>query len=256
VELARKTLGSLSGRNVMIVGAGKAGELSAKALLAAGASHVLIANRTDARSKDLAQDIGGTAIPLSSLPVKLAEVDVVITGTGAREPVITAQAVRSAVALRNGAPLLLVDIAMPRDVEPSVAAIPGVYLYNMEQLQEVAQANLRQRHTEASKVDSIVDTTTDRLTSWWRSQSALPTIKDLGDTAETVRQQEVGRALRKLPHLSDDDVQTVEKMSQAIVKKLLHHPLLSLKETPEDSEFAAALRRAFNLRKEHQDGST
>ncbi len=255
VELARKTLGSLSGRNVMIVGAGKAGELSAKALLAAGASHVLIANRTDARSKDLAQDIGGTAIPLSSLPVKLAEVDVVITGTGAREPVITAQAVRSAVALRNGAPLLLVDIAMPRDVEPSVAAIPGVYLYNMEQLQEVAQANLRQRHTEASKVDSIVDTTTDRLTSWWRSQSALPTIKDLGDTAETVRQQEVGRALRKLPHLSDDDVQTVEKMSQAIVKKLLHHPLLSLKETPEDSEFAAALRRAFNLRKEHQDGS-
>ncbi len=255
VELARKTLGSLSGRRVMIVGAGKAGELSAKALLAAGASHVLVANRTDTRSQELARSIGGTAIPLSSLPSMLAEVDVVITGTGAREPVITVQAVRAAVARRNGAPLLLVDIAVPRDVEPSVASIPGVHLYNMEQLQEVARANLRQRRTEVTKVDSIVDTAADRLMSWWRSQSVLPTIKDLSDTAETVRQREVSRALRKLPHLSNKDVQTVEKMSQAIVKKLLHHPLLSLKETPEDKEFTAALRRAFNLREEHQDGS-
>ena len=255
VELARKTLGSLSGRRVMIVGAGKAGELSAKALLAAGVSQVIVANRTDARARDLARAIGGTTIPLASMPVKLAEVDVVITGTGAREPVITAEAVRSAVARRNGVPLLLVDIAVPRDVEPSVAAIPGVHLYNMEQLQEVARANIRQRRTEVAKVDSIVDAATVRLMSWWSSQSVLPTIKDLGDTAEKVRRQEVSRALRKLPDLSAEQVRTVEKMSQAIVKKLLHHPLLSLKETPEDSEFTAALRRAFNLPEEHKDGS-
>ncbi len=255
VELAREALGSLSGRRVMIVGAGKAGELSARALLDAGASHVLVANRTEAHSQELARSIGGTAISLSALPSKLAEVDVVITGTGAREPVITSKAVQAAVARRNGVPILLVDVAVPRDVEPSVAAIPGVRLYNMDQIQEVAQANLRQRRTEVAKVDSIVDATADLLMSWWRSQSVLPTIKDLGDTAETVRQQEVSRAVRKLPHLSDEDIQTVEKMSQAIVKKLLHHPLLSLKETPEDSEFTAALRRAFNLREEDQDGS-
>jgi len=247
VGLAKQVLGSLKGRRVLIVGAGKAGMLSARALLGSGAAEAFVSNRTDQRSRELAADIGGTVIPFSSLGNVLTQVDVVVSGTGATEPVISFEHIARAMERRANAPLLLVDIAVPRDIEPAVAGIPGVHLYNIDRLKYLAQSNLHQRRFEVVRVEEIVEEAVGQLVSWWRSLPILPTIKEIQRSAEEVREKELARALRDLSHLGAEDRQTVEMMSRAIVKKLLHHPFRSMKDTPGDEEYVAVVRRLFNL---------
>jgi glutamyl-tRNA reductase len=247
VGLARQVLGSLKGRRVLIVGAGKAGLLSARALLGSGAAEAFVSNRTDQRSRELAADIGGTVIPFSSLGDVLPQVDVVVSGTGASEPVISFKDIERAMERRANTSLLLVDIAVPRDIEPSVAGIPGVHLYNIDRLHGVAKSNLHQRCSEVEKVERIVEEAVGNFVTWWRSLPVLPTIKEIQQAAEDVRERELARALRDLSHLGPEERQTVEMMSRAIVKKLLHHPFRSLKDTPEDEEYVATARRLFNL---------
>ena len=247
VGLAKQVLGSLKGRRVLIVGAGKAGMLSARALLGSGAAEAFVSNRTDQRSRELAADIGGTVIPFSSLGKVLTQVDVVVSGTGATEPVISFEHIARAMERRADAPLLLVDIAVPRDIEPTVAGIPGVHLYNIDRLKYMAQSNLHQRRSEVKRVEEIVEEAVGQLVSWWRSLPVLPTIREIQQAAEEVRERELARALRDLSHLGDEERQTVEMMSRAIVKKLLHHPIRSMKDTPGDEEYVAVVRRLFNL---------
>ena len=253
VELARKVLGSLQGHRALIVGAGNAGKLSAKALLGAGAAEVFVINRTDHRSLDLASNIGGRAIPFSSLENTLAEVDVVVSGTAAKEPVISLDAVESAMTLRQGSPLLMLDIAVPRDIDPSVAGIHGVYLYNIDQLHAAARSNHLHRHAEVEQAEQIVAQEMDRFMEWWRTLIVIPTLRELLQTAERVRQLEMDRVFRKLSHLSLGDQQTVEMMSRALIKKLLHHPLLSLKEMAEDEGHIETIRHVFHLSERNGD---
>jgi glutamyl-tRNA reductase len=250
VELARQTLGTLEGRRVLVVGAGKIGALSAKAFLGSGAASLTVVNRSLDRSQDLAAALGGTALPFSSLEDALSSVDVVVSGTTATDTVIPADMVRRAMAQRKGAALLLVDIAVPRDVSPEAASVPGVHLYNVDDLTAIAQRNMDLRSAEIESVERILDEELDKFEAWQASLLVQPTIRAIHQEAEDVRRREVNEALRKLAHLSKADQDVVDALSRVLVNKILHTPFQTLRETPQDEAYITSVRRLFRL----QDG--
>lgn len=247
VDLARRIFGSLQGRRVLVVGAGEAGTLTARVLRGAGATSLFVTNRTFQRSLELAVTIGGTAIPFHSLSEALAEMDVVVSSTSAGTPIILSETLRGVLAQRNGDPLLLIDIAVPRDIEPAAASLPGVHLYNIDDLQALAQRNLHRRLGEVQRAESIVEGEVERLRSWWRTLPALRVLRQVHRSGEDLRQRAMARALRRMSHLTPEDRGTIEKMSRAILKGLLHDPILSLKEGAEDRAFLESVRRLFGL---------
>ena len=246
VELARHILGDLRDATVLLVGVGDAGKLASQALVNSGVSQVCVTNRTYWRSQDMAQELGAVALPFDQLEETLGHVDIVISCTGSPGYIITADACRSAVHHRNSNPLFLMDIAVPRDIDPAVADIPGVHLYDIDDLEAVSESNRLERQQEAAKVEAIIGEETSGFLRWWDSLSVVPTIATLRQRAEEIRQREVARALRRLPDLDEEEQQRIEAMSRAIVKKLLHHPITSLRER-RDMEDARSLHRLFKL---------
>jgi glutamyl-tRNA reductase len=247
VGLARRLFGGLEGRRVLVIGAGEAGKLTALTLRERGVASVTVVSRTYQRAFHLAQSLQAGVRPWEEMQAALTEADVVISASGAPGIVLDAPLVAQAMAGRDGRPLLLLDIAVPRDIDPEAGRLPGVALYNIDALQEAAEANLNRRAGEAGKAEAIVETEVRRFWGWWHSLAVLPTIRELSQAAEALRRQEVQRALQELSDLSPEGRRTVERMSQALVKKLLHHPIRSLKETPQAEQDAATVRRLFRL---------
>lgn len=251
VELARRSLGTLRGRVILVVGAGKVGELTTKALLHAGADRILIANRTYAHAADLASRFVGGA-EVAAVPSFTAEVvalaDAVLSSTGAPDPILTADTVRQAMDMRPLRPLLLVDLAVPRDVDPEAARVGGVTLYDIDDLKAVCDTNSAQRRREASRAEDIVAEELDVFQRWWDGLRVVPTIAALRDRAEAVRRAEVRRAFRKLGALSDDQRAVVEALTTSIVNKLLHQPTARLKAADGSAvDYDAAVRELFDL---------
>ena len=245
VELARRTLGRLEGAHGLVVGAGEAGRLAAQALQNAGISRLTVMNRTEGRAAELAMDLGGAAVlPLDDLQSALAECDVVISCTGSPDYVVTHADVAGAA--RGGRPLLLLDAALPRDIDPWVSEVAGVTLADMSDLDRVAEVNRQRRQEEAARVEAIVEEEVTRFHEWWDSLRVVPTLVDLREQAETLREQELERALRRLAHLTEADQETVAALSRALVNKLLHHPVTRVKAEgrPEDIQ---TLRWLFRL---------
>lgn len=247
VALARRVLGDLAGCTVLVVSAGESGKLAAKSLVGSGASRVLVTNRTYQRACELAARLEGEAVPFEGLPGALAMADIVISATGAEAFVLGVEEVGAAIAARNGRPLLLIDIAVPRDVDPRVRELAGVHLYDIDDLQGVSHANLRQRAREVHKVEAIVEEEVERFGAWWRSLEVVPTIVALRQRAEAIRREEVERTLRRLTHLSPRDQGRVEAMAMAIVNKLLHRPIARLKEREAGQRYTEAVRSLFDL---------
>ena len=246
VELARKVFGHLDGRPVLLVGAGETAELAARSLAEEGGCRLVVANRTLERGRQLAARFGGEAIPLAELPEALARCDVVIASTGAGRPLITAAMVRAAMRRRRGRPLLLVDIAVPRDVEPGAGRLDGVFLYDIDDLQSVVEANLRLRREEAARVEAMVDDEVRQFEGWLHSLDVVPLIRSLRAKAEAMRQEELARALRKLPHLSERDRQVIDGLTRLIVNKLLNDPMVRLKEAVAGGHGPVYLDEAFS----------
>lgn len=245
VELARRTLGRLDGMHGLVVGAGEAGRLAALALQNAGIGRLTVMNRTPHRAAELAEDLGGAGVlPLDDLSDALAEHDVVISATGSPDYVVTRADV--AVASRGGRPLLLLDAALPRDVDPAVRDVAGVTLADMSDLDRVAEVNRQRRRQEAARVETIVEDEVTRFHAWWDTLKVVPTLVDLREQAESLRERELERALRRLSHLTDADQETVAALSRALVNKLLHHPVTRVKAEgrPEDIQ---TLRWLFRL---------
>src|SRR5213083_1060080 len=198
VELAKKIFAGLARKAVLLVGAGKMGELAARHLVEQGAFPVYVVNRTWARAQEMARALSGTALPWDELETALAGVDIVITSTGAAEPVITRAAVQRVTNGRRARPLFFVDIAVPRDVEPGVDSLGGVYRYDIDDLKQVVDANIRERRREAHRAEAIVDREVAKFLARLGDVEVIPTIVSLRERLEAIRSGEVKRTLGRL----------------------------------------------------------
>ena len=229
VELARQVFGDLDGCRALVVGAGEMGELTVRTLVDHGVGVVAVANRTLAHATALADRFGAEAVSLEGVVPSLATSDIVITSTDAPGYVFDRSELTSAMAAREGRPLFIIDIAVPRDVNPNVRGLDDVHLYDIDDLKALCDLNREGRQRETHRVQRIIDAEVDRFCDRWRARQAVPTIVALRDQAERARQAELAEALSKLRHLSDADRATVDALTRAIVAKLLHRPTIALK---------------------------
>jgi len=246
VELARKIFGSLRERNVLIVGAGKMSELAAKHLVRNGARATVLGGRTFLRAEELAAALGGRAVPFEGLRGELAKADIVISGTSASGLVIHREDVEAA---RQGRqrPLFLIDIAVPRDIEAAVRKLDGVFLYDLDDLKSVAEANLRERQKEATAAEAIVEDEVLDFLSWEKTLDVTPLITALRHRAEAIRREELARARKRLGPLSPEQEAALEAATSAIVNKLLHAPTTQLKELAKNGHPAGAMEMVRKL---------
>jgi glutamyl-tRNA reductase len=247
VELAKRTLKKLSERTVLVVSAGDSGKLAAKTLLDGGVSNIVVTNRTYAKARALAEDLGGEAVPFDRLLEAVERADIVISATEAEGHILNYDDVRSVMAARKSRPLLLIDIAVPRDIDPRAREVTGVHLYDIDDLQNVAEANMKQRAGELDKVEEIIDEEIARFNTWRHSLEVLPTIAALQQRAEASRLSELERTLKRL-NLSPDDQRRIEAMTSAIVKKILHRPISHLKINGNGHHYSDAVRALFDLK--------
>ena len=231
VELARKIFTGLHGKAVLLVGAGKMGELAARNLVEQGAFPIYVANRTASRAQEMARALSGTAVPFDELPMALASVDIVITSTGAPEPVISREMVQRIVHGRRARPLFFIDIAVPRDVEATVGTLDDVYCYDIDDLKQVVDSNLRERAREAQRAESLVEREVAKFRARLSDVEVIPTIVSLRERLEGIRSGEVRKALARLPEASPETRAAMEALSTAIVNKVLHAPITKLRES-------------------------
>jgi glutamyl-tRNA reductase len=241
---------TLTGSRILVLGAGEMGDGMAVALAAAGASEVLVANRTRSRAQALATRIGGRAVAFEELASALVEVDLLLTSTGAPEPLLTADDLLPVLAARDGRRLLIVDVGMPRDVDPGVRALEGVTVLDLGDLRAFARAGLEERRREVARVNGIIDEEVEAYLSEALARQAAPVVAALHARAEEIRQGELERFRNRLDALDPRQRETVEALTRGIVAKLLHEPSVRLKDaagTPRGERAAEALRSLFDL---------
>jgi glutamyl-tRNA reductase len=260
VALARKIFGRLQGRRVLVVGAGEISTLTAQHLKTQGVGDIAITSRTAAHAEALATAVGGRAAPWSTLAAELGAADIVITATGSQRPIITRAHIEAVTGRRRPDPLFIIDIAVPRDVEPSVSEIEQVFLYNVDDLQSIVQENLSRRGAEIQQAEAIVSEEVSRFAAWQRSRAAIPTVVALRQRFETIRRTELERLEGKLGALPPEARVRVDEITRLIVEKLLLEPTLQLKALPDEETqvaYTEAINRVFRLRdSETGDGAT
>ncbi|MEP0203389.1 MAG: glutamyl-tRNA reductase [Halioglobus sp.] len=229
VDLAGHIFSDLSQCNALLVGAGETIELVTRHLLEAGVARIVIANRTLGKARELAQQFGAEAVLLSEIPEQLMDADIVITSTASQLPILGKGAVEQAVKARKHRPMLMVDIAVPRDIEAQVGELPDVYLYSVDDLREIVDQNLKSRQSEAGKADLIIADGVAALTEEIRSLLAVDSVKEFRQMAEQVREQELDRAMRAIAR-GDDPQQVVAQLARGITNKLIHAPTKGLKQ--------------------------
>jgi glutamyl-tRNA reductase len=250
VSMASERLGGLSGARILLLGAGDMGESMAVALAGAGASEVLVANRTWDRAVALAARVGGRAVELGGLLDALREVDVLLTSTGAPAVVVDRTELVPVIEARDGRPLLVVDIAMPRDIDPSVGELPGVTLLDLDDLRSFAEVGRDRRRKEVTRVRAIVAEEVARFLDRDSARAVVPAISALRDRAELIRGDELVRFRGRLEGLDARQREAVEALTKGIVNKLLHEPTVRLKDaagSTRGERLAAALRDLFGL---------
>ncbi len=251
VELARKIFGELSQRTAMLAGAGEMAELAAKHLAANGIARILVASRAMENAQRLARDFEGRAVPLDSLHQHLSEIDILICSTAAPTYILQMDQVRDILRSRKHRPIFLIDIAVPRNIDPRVNELENVYLYDMDDLQHVLKTNMEERRKELKKAEEIVQEEVRQFLHWLSTLDLVPTIVSLRDRAEKIRKHELDKAMSLLKtSLGPDQEKVLEAMSRAIVNKILHKPIKEMKlaEKHGDSEgLMAVVRRLFSL---------
>jgi glutamyl-tRNA reductase len=246
VELAKKVFDTLEGRTILVVGAGKMSELTAKHLVSQGVRSVLVANRTFERAQELAEKFEGTAIPYETLFERMREADIVISSTSAPGYVIDKTQVAGVMKGRRS-PLFLIDIALPRDVDPAVNDLSNAFVYDIDDLNGVVNSNLEERMREARRAEAIIDEEIATFEAWIESLEVVPTIAAIRAAAEQVRAEEYAKAVKRLGSLSAKDMATVEALSQAIVSKLLHAPTARLRDAAAEKDGYAQVEAARML---------
>jgi glutamyl-tRNA reductase len=236
--LAAQVFGDLDGSRIAIVGAGKIGTLAAKRLLKRGAELTFVANRTTARGQQLAGELGGVALPLERIAEALETADILVSSTSSPELVLRADDVRRALAARRGRPLLLIDLAVPRDLDPAINQLADCYLYDIDDLEAVVQETLQGREAEFAKAEAIAVAEGERFGDWLATLDVVPVITSIRERAEAIRRGELAKAGPRLSGLSEREREVVDSLTSRIVNKLLHEPIVRLKDA------AAEERRA------------
>lgn len=229
VQLAKQIFGSLAGKRAMVLGAGEMAELALECLTEQGVRAAMVANRTYERAVELAARYGAVAMHYDEAWKALATVDVMVCSTSAPRPIVQVDHVRSTLASRGDRPLCILDIALPRDVEPAVAELPNVFLYNLDDLQAVVAANLERRRAELPTAEQLIDGEVDRFWDWMAGLAAVPVLKDLRSQMEDLRTRELSDALRRLNHLPAAERAVVEELSRTLMNKFLHEPSVKLR---------------------------
>ena len=250
IELGRKIFDTLEQKKVLLIGAGEMAELAVEHLLRHKVGGIFVANRTFERGVALAGKFTGSAIRFEEIPNYLQQADVIISSTGAPGFVITSNQVKDAMSSRRNRPIFFIDIAVPRDIDPQINRLPNAYVYDIDDLKDIVEDNLAQRDKEAMKGERIVDEAVINFRQWYDSLSVVPTIVALRQKVDAIAKAEVNKTLKSLNHLSDDDYKAINRMTNAIVNKLLHDPTLFLKNNGHQGDKSASLaitRRLFNL---------
>src|SRR5438309_1406367 len=253
VALAKEIFGSLEGKNVYLVGAGKMSELSAQHLLAQGAAAIFVANRTHEHAVRLAQKFGGQALLFEQLYETADRADIVISSTGAPHAIFRREHGLQFLQRRKNRPMFFIDIAVPRDVDPEMNKVDGIFVYDIDDLQSVVASHLTDRKGEAERAERIIETEVDKCIARFSEQEIVPTIVSLQEQIETIRQAEIDRARGRLGTLSPEQELAVEGLTKAIVNKILHTPITTLKTAAREAESATledTIRRLFNLKSE------
>ena len=253
--LAQQVFGDLDGRRVLLLGAGKMSELTARNLVSRGAVIGGVANRTLEHGAELARRLGATALVLDRVGDELARADVVVASTSAPGFVISRPAVRGALRARRGRPLLFVDLAVPRDVDPAIAELDGCFVYDIDDLEAVVEQTLAGRRDESARAERIVSAEAARFREWHASLEVVPAIASLRARAEEIRAAELARVEPRLSRLSDDDRGIVDAVTAQIVNKLLHLPTVRLKEAAAAADgvlYADVVRHLFGLGEEER----
>jgi glutamyl-tRNA reductase len=257
VSLARKIFGNLEGRHVALLGAGEMSKLTAQHLKAQAVASIVVASRTAAHAEALAAGIGAQPAPWEDLDALLTRADIVITATGSTRPVLTRARVEQAMHPRRTRPLFVIDIAVPRDVDPAVGDLEQVFLYNIDDLQTIISENVARRSMRVSRAEAIVEEEVTRFMAWLRAREAVPTVVALRQRFEAIRSAELQRLEPKLSTLTPEARQRVEEITRLIIEKLLHTPTEQLKSIPDRDTVAAysdALSRLFSLATAEQSG--
>lgn len=250
VELARQVFGDLGRRSVLIVGAGKMGELTARHLMDSGAQQVWVANRTHSRAVQLAERFGGAAVPYEQFLEQMVQTDIVISSTGAPTFILGPDNLAPVMRRRRGRPLFLIDIAVPRDVDPQVRQLDNVFVFDIDDLEQVVAENRREREKEVRKVEAMVEAETQDFLCWFHSLGTKPLIQALRRRVEELQMAEMDKWLRKMPHLSERDQDLIRAMMRGFANKMLHGPLTRIRELashPDGYLHLETVRQLYNL---------
>ena len=251
VELAAKKLGGLQNKSALIFGAGKMAQLTAQHLKSRGIDKIFVANRHFDRAVEMAEKFSATAVTWDAALIDAADVDIIITSTGAPHYVIKSWQTRQLMTRRKGRELFFIDIAVPRDVDPEVGKINGVTLYNIDDLESVVESNIKFRQEEAKSARLIVEENVKAIMSRFKYLKFRPLMADLSQRAETIRAREVRRVAHKLPNLNEDEKKVVEQMTRKIVRKLLRLPMMRLNAsvgTTDEEFYAEAMKALFSIK--------
>jgi glutamyl-tRNA reductase len=250
VELATRTLGDLTDRRVLLIGAGETAELTARALAARGVEAVFVANRRYDRAIGLAQRFGGSAVRFEELPAQLERADIVVSSTNSPHHIVEREELELVAAARDGRPLLLIDLAVPRDIDPSCREVTGVVVRDVDDVQTIADRNATGREVEARRAELLVAAELARFETWLGSLEVLPTVASLRGRADEIVERVLTENEGRFSNLSEADRKRVEAMARAVASRLLHEPTLRLKRAAEESDAytqVAALRELFGL---------
>ena len=250
VELARKIFSNLRNKTGMLIGAGEMGELAAQNLVNSGIKEIVVSNRNYDRALDLARLYNGRAARFEDFLQEMVNVDVVICSTGAPNYVIRFEEVQDIIHRRKNRPLFFIDISVPRNIDPEINKIGNVFLYDIDDLQSVVETNLKTRKEEAEKGEHIVAEEVGKFTQWFKSLEVVPTIIALKDRMEEIRRKELERTMGRLRSLSPEEVQIIDGLTNTIINKILHNPLVALKLEAHSTNgllYAEAVRKLFDL---------
>jgi len=250
VELAKKIFGNLKGKIILLIGAGEMSELAAKHLINYGVEKIFITNRTYARAVQIADNVHGTAVEFEKLQEKLHDVDMIISSTGAPGYVIDVSMITASLRRRKNRLLFLIDIAVPRDIDPAVGEIDNVYLYNIDNLQDIVDGNLQIRKKEAEKAEAIIDEEVTNYREWYNTLEVVPTIVSLREKMEGIIRGELAKSGAWMENLTEEERKNIEGLANSIINKILHDPITGLKEESRENgalPYIAAIRRLFGL---------
>jgi glutamyl-tRNA reductase len=245
VELAKKIFGDLTGLRVLLLGAGEMSELTAEHFASQNVRQIFVANKTHQRAVELAERYNGMAITFERFEEQLAACDIVVASTGAPHHLITAAQVERVLSAGKTRSLFLIDLSVPRNIDPQVAKIDGAYLYNIDDLEVVADTNRELRHKKAAAAEEIVAREVDAFRKRIVAQDAVPTILELQQRLETIRAAELEKCLRRVGPITPDQRAAIEQLTTQMVNKILHYPILQLKESSEEPQERESLRRTI-----------